>query len=270
MITSRFTTADGCSLQYDVVGQGRPFVWQHGLGANFAQPAVVFPDLEGVQRITLACRGHEESDLGDVSKLSIGTFADDVLALLDHLGIETAGVGGISMGAAIALRLSVQHPTRVSHLALARPAWIDGTSLDSQAANIEVAQLMQKFGAEVGREKFKTSPLFEKLKTDSPDNANSALGYFDRLRPETTLALLTAIANGHPGVSRADIAHIHVPTLVIANGEDVVHPVRLAQTIADLIAGAELRVITSKSIDAQAYVTEFKAALAAFLSLPQT
>jgi pimeloyl-ACP methyl ester carboxylesterase len=130
--------------------------------------------------------------------------------------------------------------------------------------------ILKKFGAEVGREKFKTSPLFEKLKTDSPDNASSALGYFDRPRPDTTLALLTAIASGHPGVSHADIAHIHVPTLVIANGEDVVHPVRFAQIIADLIAGAELRVITSKSIDAQAYVTEFKAALAAFLTLQQT
>ena len=51
-------------------------------------------------------------------------FADDVLAFADLRGVERFVVGGISMGAAIALRIAVRHPERVSGLVLARPAWL--------------------------------------------------------------------------------------------------------------------------------------------------
>jgi hypothetical protein len=59
MTTGHFTTADGCRLEFHMQGQGRPVLWQHGLGAPADQPAAVFPHDAGLQRITLMCRGHD-------------------------------------------------------------------------------------------------------------------------------------------------------------------------------------------------------------------
>jgi len=99
-----------------------PVVWQHGLGADRSQPAEVFPHSPAVGRITLECRGHGASALGDPEKLAMATFAEDVVALLDHLDIARAVVGGISLGAAVALRVAASHADRVAALILARPA----------------------------------------------------------------------------------------------------------------------------------------------------
>ena len=57
--------------------------------------------------LTLDCRGHGATEpLGEEARLNFSAFADDVVALLDHLGIEQAIVGGISMGAGVALNLA--------------------------------------------------------------------------------------------------------------------------------------------------------------------
>jgi pimeloyl-ACP methyl ester carboxylesterase len=121
-----FITADGCRLAYDAAGDGSPVLWQHGLGADHNQPAEVFPSLPGICRITLECRGHGASELGDPGRLSIACFVMDALALLDHLEIDQAVVGGISLGAAIALRMAALYPSRISGLILGRPAWAAG------------------------------------------------------------------------------------------------------------------------------------------------
>ena len=52
-------------------------------------------------------------------------LADDLVALLDHLEIERAVVGGISLGSAVAVNMALRYPERVRGLVLSRPAWID-------------------------------------------------------------------------------------------------------------------------------------------------
>jgi pimeloyl-ACP methyl ester carboxylesterase len=261
-----FTSSDGCKLEFEISGRGKPVLWQHGLGAPFAQPAGVFPDVEGLQRIMLACRGHERSDLGDPTNLSMATFADDALALLDHLGVKKAAIGGISLGAGIALRMAAYHPDRVSRLVMARPAWVDQPSLATQAAYLAVAEVIERHGLRDGLSVMKQRPEYLALADASPDNAKSILSYFSRPRPDTTVALLSRISASYPGVNKSEITKIAVPTLVIANGEDVVHPLSYARELANLIPGARFETITSKTINAAAYETEFRAALAGFLT----
>ena len=106
MTDGTFRTEDGCLLAYEDVGEGMPVLWQHGLGADRTQPAEVFPAIPGIRRLTLECRGHGNSEMGDTSRLSIATFAADAIALLDHLRIRQAIVGGISLGAALSMRLA--------------------------------------------------------------------------------------------------------------------------------------------------------------------
>ena len=266
MTQSHIIMSDGCRLEYEVEGDGRPVLWQHGLGAPFAQPAAVFPKNCGLMRVTLACRGHESSDLGDPAKLSIPTFADDCLALLDHLGIEKAAAGGISLGAGIALRLAALHPRRVSQLVVARPAWVDRPSLETQSIYLEVAKAIESHGLDGGLTRLQALPAFQALRAASPDNAKSALSCFSRPRPETTIALLSSIAVGFPGLSALEISSIKIPALVIANGEDIVHPLRYAEALSRLLPSARLQIITSKTMAPLAYENEFKSALFDFLA----
>ncbi|CDX60528.1 putative hydrolase or acyltransferase of alpha/beta superfamily [Mesorhizobium plurifarium] len=265
MTAGSFTTADGCALAFDVEGKGQPVLWQHGLGAPLDQPVEVFPETTGLQRITLMCRGHGASALGDPSRLSIAQFADDALALLDHLGIEQAAVGGISLGAAISLRLASFHAQRVAKLVLARPAWVDGPSIERQRGYHVAAQYLEKYGVDEGTERFRAAPEFLQVMAASPDNAASLIGFFRRPRPDTTIALLSRIPLNWPGVSRAQIEAIRQPALVIGNDQDYVHPLAYARELARLIPGARLVEITSKTIDRAAYVAEFRNALAGFL-----
>jgi pimeloyl-ACP methyl ester carboxylesterase len=260
-----FITVDGCALAFDVEGKGQPVLWQHGLGAPLDQPVEVFPENTGLQRITLMCRGHGASALGDPSRLSIAQFADDALALLDHLGIEQAAVGGISLGAAISLRLASFHAQRVAKLVLARPAWVDGPSIERQHGYHVAAQYLEKHGVDEGAERFRAAPEFLQVMAASPDNAASLIGFFRRPRPDTTIALLSRIPLDWPGVSRARIEAIRQPALVIGNDQDYVHPLAYARELAGLIPGARLAEITSKTIDRAAYVAEFRNALAGFL-----
>lgn len=262
MSRESFTTPDGIRLTFEIEGQGRPVLWQHGLGATLAQPAAVFPD--GFQRITLACRGHEDSDLGPPEDLSIASFAKDALALLDHLGLQRLAIGGISLGAAIGLRLAAYHPDRVSQLILARPAFLDRPALEGQAGYIEAGRFLEQYGA-AGLNAFRESPIFTSVAAASPDNAASLASYFSRPRPDTTVALLARLPKDWPGVPLAMIEGLAQPTLVIGNGEDIVHPLAFAKTLAALIPRARLQVIPSKTRDAPGYTEGFRAALTGFL-----
>lgn len=106
---------DGLELVGHDVGEGLAVVFQHGLGGDEAQIAESFPP-QGFRHLTLECRSHGGSDKG--SRFSIAAFADDVLAFADDRGLERFAIGGISMGAAIALRIAIIAPERVSALLL--------------------------------------------------------------------------------------------------------------------------------------------------------
>ena len=117
---------DGIAFHYRDTGQGVPFVFQHGLGGDAAQTFGLFAPPPGYRLITLECRGHGDTrPLGDPDKLSLGVFVDDLCALLEHLALPQVVVGGISMGAAVALMLTLRRPERVRGLVLSRPAWLD-------------------------------------------------------------------------------------------------------------------------------------------------
>jgi pimeloyl-ACP methyl ester carboxylesterase len=264
-----FKTHDGCRVSYVDAGPGDgdsvPVLWQHGLGATQAQVAEVFPESSQFRRITLECRGHADSELGALERLSIQQFAEDAVELLDHLGVRRAVVGGISLGAAIALRLAVHNPERVSELIIARPAWISEAAPENLRIYLDVAELLAQYGAEQGLERLQATERYRMVMQESPDNAASMRSFFQR-EPASTVALLSRIPAQGPGVTREQMARLALPTLVIANEGDFVHSIATATTVAGLIPGATLEIIPSKNSNRDAYVGAFKAALGEFLS----
>ncbi|ESY33412.1 alpha/beta hydrolase [Mesorhizobium sp. LNJC391B00] len=260
----RTFSRDGVDLAYRDVGAGLSVIFQHGLGGDEAQVADVFPDLPVTRRVTLECRGQGGSGYGPVEQLSIATFAEDVDALADDLGLGPAVVGGISMGAALALRLAVHRPARVRALVLARPAWVSQAAPANMRPYAVVGDLLTRHSPDA-RRLFDDSAVAAELARLAPDNLASLQGFFNRPDPVLFGRLLSAIAGDGPGVSEADIRAIAVPTLVIGHDHDLVHRLDDAQTLAGLIPSARLCTITAKSQDRAAYRREFRACLSEFL-----
>src|SRR5438105_2455054 len=102
---------DGVTISYSDEGRGLPVVLLHGFGndrwlfrpqvaALASRYRLIVPDL----------RGFGESSDTDGAAVSMDEYAQDVVALLDHLGICSAVVGGISLGGYVSLALVLSHP----------------------------------------------------------------------------------------------------------------------------------------------------------------
>jgi pimeloyl-ACP methyl ester carboxylesterase len=112
------TAADGCRIAYQVQGQGAPLLLLAGQANNHHWWDVVRDDFHRTHRtITFDYRGTGQSDKPDRPYSTEG-FAEDAIAVLDHLEIGRADVYGTSMGGRVAQWLAARHPGRVRNLVL--------------------------------------------------------------------------------------------------------------------------------------------------------
>lgn len=256
-------TSSGLTLSFVDHGQGPAFIFQHGLGANADQPLEVMP--ETVRKIVLECRGHGFSELGPDDQLSIKHFSRDLSALVKHLKLSRPIIGGISMGAAIALKYAIENPKRISALVLARPAWVTEKAPENMQIFGSAAEFMT--GAANAKEHFQRTPEFLSLQSHSTDNADSILAQFGAEDLSSRSKILHAIANDGPGIDRRDLQVLNdLPVLVIGCAFDQIHPISMAHELARLIPAAGFVAITSKSISRLQYVRELKHALTKFIS----
>ena len=115
------TTADGVSLYYEEVGVGTPVLFVHEFAGDHRSWA---PQVRALARrhrcITYNARGFPPSDVPpEVTQYSHIKAADDVLAVLDGLGIERAHVVGLSMGGFATLQFGLRFPDRALSLLIA-------------------------------------------------------------------------------------------------------------------------------------------------------
>lgn len=258
---------DGLRFFYRDEGAGLPFFLQHGLGGDVGQPFGLYaPPPDGVRLIAFDARGHGETrPLGDPKKIALAVFADDLVALMDHLGIDRAVVGGISMGAAVALNTVLRYPERVRALVLSRPAWLDRPLPENARVYSHVVQHILKYGAREGLAVFRKTPEFQVILNESPDAAQSLVRQFEHPRALECVARLERIPHDSPCHDRSEWKAIRVPTLVLGNRVDPIHPWEFAQTIAREIKGAVLRELTPKSTNVDRHAADVRAALDEFL-----
>jgi len=264
-MTTFVTTRDSAQLQVFDSGSGLPVVFQHGLGGDLAQVAATFPDGPSLRRITMECRAHGGSTPGSMRPFRIATFADDLLAVCDQLGLDRFVLGGISMGAALSLHLAVRHRQRLRGLILARPAWAFTPAPANMAPFAEVAACLATLPAAQAHDAFFASPTAARLASEAPDNLASLLRFFERPSPDILTTLLADIAGDGPDVDREAARVLDLPTLVIGHGEDFVHPLGLAQDLAAALPRAHLAQIAPKASAPERHVHEFRTAVRDFL-----
>jgi len=261
-----FFKSSDLELYFEEKRSGIPFFFQHGLGGDISQPFGLLRAPAGIRLIAFDCRGHGRSQLGSKEQLRLSTFADDLFALIQHLQISRAIVGGISMGAAVALEFATRYPAKVVGLVLSRPAWLDGPNPFNVQMFSLIARLMKEHGPARGIEIFKASPELADLQASYPDTASSLQRQFLNPRAQELCAVLDEIPKEPGPGTRADWKRISVPTLVLANKQDPIHPFDYGRSIADIIPGAEFREITSKSRDVRLHEQQVQLFIESFLA----
>lgn len=259
-------------LAFNYLDEGDPlgwsFVFQHGLGGDVSQPAGIFPPPSGVRLLSLDCRGHGRTrPLGPADKLSFSSFADDVAALMDHLGLQRAVVGGISMGAGVALNLASRYPHRVAGLVLSRPAWLDSPRPENLKAYPVIARLLREHGAKLGRELFEGTEEYAELESAAPGAGRSlASSQFGRLHAREYAPVLESLAGDTPGRDLTQWRDdVRAPALVLASRQDPTHPHSYAEILARTLPSARLAELTPKTEDEDRHAEDARAAIAGFL-----
>ena len=244
-----------------------PLFFQHGLGGSAEKILALLELPRGYRLVSLDCRAHgETSPLGEVEELRFDVLADDVIALMDHLQIPRVVVGGTSMGAGVALNCAVRYPQRVLGLVLLRPAWLESPN----SANLKIfgliSQLIRTQGTRIGLEAFRKTEAYGAMLKESSDCAESLTSLFLDPRAVETVGRLERIPRDTPSSNRADWRRITVPTLVLANRRDPIHPFEYGQELAREIPGARFKELTPKSQSLIQYTSELRGALAEFLA----
>ena len=230
---------NGIELAWDDVGTGVPIVFLHGfpldrtfwkpqLSALLGQARCIAPDLRGF------------GDTTPAAPFSMDQYADDVVALLDHLGIDRAVIAGLSMGGYVAFALWRRHRQRVRALILAdtRANADTAEGLEKRRALLEVAR-REGSGAVATRQ----VPLLVGATTQerNPDVAEW-LHLMMAMQPVEGVAGAIEAMMGRPD-STPDLATITVPTLIVVGEEDTLTPPADAEAMARGIRGARLEVV---------------------------
>lgn len=113
----QFQTADGVNIHYEESGSGVHVIALPGLTRNTHDFDHVAPHLD-VHLIRMDYRGRGQSDWADYASYTIPREAADVLALMDHLGLEKAAILGTSRGGLIAMMLAATAKHRLTGVAL--------------------------------------------------------------------------------------------------------------------------------------------------------
>jgi len=111
---------NGVELNYEVHGDGYPLVLAHGFTSSMQMWADQIPSFAKKYRVVVYdSRGHGASEApGDLASYDLWTCVEDQRALMDHLDIGEAYVGGLSMGGMVAMRFALKCPQRVRALLL--------------------------------------------------------------------------------------------------------------------------------------------------------
>ncbi|MER7419093.1 alpha/beta hydrolase [Micromonospora peucetia] len=111
-----YADVGGLRLWHEERGVGRPLLLLHGGFGTTEMFAAILPALAARRRvIAVDLQGHGRT--ADVDRpLRYESMADDVAALIDHLGLTEADVLGYSLGGGVALRTAIQHPALIRRL----------------------------------------------------------------------------------------------------------------------------------------------------------
>ncbi|RZU66530.1 alpha/beta hydrolase family protein [Microterricola gilva] len=229
----------------------------HGLGADRHQPLGLFaPVLTTAERsdsvIALDVRAHGDSPLlGAAGDFALDALARElaatVTAATDGTPAEAEPVTliGISMGAALALRIALGEMLPVRRAVFVRPAFAGESLPPNLRAFPVIAELLARLGPAAGAAAFRESSLYQHVAAASPLGASGLLGQFTAPDAAARAVRLSEIPRNSAYRDPAELAALAargVSSLVVAAPRDPVHPMTVAEEWAAGLGSPLLRV----------------------------
>jgi 3-oxoadipate enol-lactonase len=230
--------SNGIQMYYEVQGQSYPLVLIHGLSATSLIWAFQVPEFsQSYQVVIMDLRGHGQSDKPEMA-YSIGLFARDVVALMDHLGIERAHIVGGSMGGMVAHQLALDYPQRVKRLVLA-----DSMSHLDMCLRMKMETwglIAERLGMEMQARDAMPWSFSSSYINEHYDGIMDIIGQVAALPVQPYLQSLDATM-AHD--ARERLSSIAAPTLVITGDQDILVPRQYADILCESIPDSRLEVI---------------------------
>jgi pimeloyl-ACP methyl ester carboxylesterase len=236
-VVGRFAWRD-YTLAYETrgTGNGDPFVLIHGL----LLPSWVNGEIatrlaaRGHRVILFDLLGHGRSDKPlHASEHRLEYAGEQVVALLDHLGVRRAVIGGMSLGANVSLEVAIKAPDRVSALVCEMPVLERGTV--GVMLTLFPLLLALRFG---GRPLASLFGLVKRLPRTAHEAFDAMLDTGDD--PRAMAAVMHGYTAGPVCPPAAERARIEVPVLVIGHGRDWMHPLNDAEALMAELPHARL------------------------------
>jgi pimeloyl-ACP methyl ester carboxylesterase len=204
MTQGKYATLNGLAMYYEIYGRGNPLVLLHGSLGGIGMFEQIMPALAANwQVIAVELEGHGRTVLLD-RPLSFEQMADDIAALIKHLGFANADLVGYSLGGGVALQTIIRHPNAVHKLVIvSAPCKSNGWHEESRTG-------MRSITAEIAKT-WVGSPMHQAYVSVAP-------------KPEDWTALAEKLGRmlGQDYDWSKDVAAINAPTLIVVGDADAV------------------------------------------------
>lgn len=261
---------NGITIEYDDVGRGEPLILVHGhpFDRSMWRPQVEHFSRAGRRVIVPDLRGYGRSapppGTAPPGSTTLAAFAGDIAALLDHLGIERAVIGGLSMGGQIVMEFHRRHAPRVGGLLLAATSPRADTAAVRRWRHETADRLLREGMAGYAGEVLPKMMAPESIRA-RPAAARHVLDMMRGTAPAGAAAALRGRAERPDYVE--SLARVAVPALVAVGTADEFTPVAEARLMHERIPGAALAVFEGAGhLPNLERPDEFNEALETFLS----
>ena len=230
-------THHGRRISYQEHGTGpHTLLLTHGLLMDSRMYTRLAPELaaHGHRVLTVDMLGHGASDQPyDMMAYSMPQFGKDLLALLDHLELPEAVIGGTSLGANVALEAAVAAPGRIRALVLEMPV-LENALPAAAGAFVPLALALRSMQRAMGL----VSSIMRRI--PRTHYLIDMMIDFIRRDPAASLAVLDGLIFDRVAPPHAERVGLPQPTLVIGHPKDPIHPFSDADRIARELVNARL------------------------------
>jgi 3-oxoadipate enol-lactonase len=231
--------ADGARLHFDIAGTGPVHILlTHSLAMDGRFWAPVTEALgRRAQVATWDCRGHGASDK-PAGPYTTDQFADDLLAVVNAAGWESAIIAGASMGGTVSLAFAIRHPSRVEALGLFDTTASYGDEAPTEWA--ERAAIAQSKGLASLTDFQQTRWFSDAFRKAHPCVVRESIETFCRNDPAAYAETCHMLGSAD---LRSGLPKLSVPTSIIVGEEDYATPIAMAQDLHRGIRGSTMEVI---------------------------
>ena len=228
-------------LAVEVRGEGVPVLFVHGFPFDRTMWRHQLATLSRVRRIAPDLRGVGGSGAPPAAdEYSLARYADDLVAVLDALGVRQAVLCGLSMGGYVIFELLRRHPGRVKAMILAdtKP---QADSAEAKRGREELTQVAQREGQDAVIERLLPRLLAPATQATQPKVAGQVREMARRWSVPGLVGALRTLRD-RPD-STETLRGVRVPTLVLVGSDDEIAPPDTARAMARLIPEAQCHVV---------------------------